>query len=60
MVIPGAHVVDRVGARTAAQVADALVITQDPLALGVPFLGQTDSPRTAFPLPGSHANTSRI
>lgn len=60
MVIPGAHMVHRVRARTATEVTDALVIAQNPLALGMPFLGQPDPARRPFPLSGSHAYTSWI
>lgn len=59
VVVAADDVVDRICARTAADVADPAVIAQDPLALGVPFLGKPGAPSAALPLSGSHAYPSR-
>lgn len=60
MVVASRHVVDSVGTRTMAHVADAAMDTQDPLPLRVPRCGQPDPTVTAFPASGSHARASGI
>jgi hypothetical protein len=60
VVVASCDVVDGVSARTAANVTDASVVAEDPLALSVPFARQPHATIAARPLPGSHASPSQI